>query len=124
MANIRLGVGKTLETSSVSISTDLCGDIALTAKEALELSLELPIVVSNLNGMFWRSVPHTKSSHVQAIEYLGSKSILRVTFPSGAYLYYGVPKTVVDELSAAPSAGAFVQSVLVKHPEDYPCLRI
>jgi hypothetical protein len=123
VASISVIVNKTLSSSEIVISNEMDGDIRMSLQEALDLSLELPMVINNLNGRFWSPVSVAKSSSVLGVEYHKSSSRLRVTFGSGTYVYYGVEMSLVTELSAASSAGQFIQNKLVKNPTVYPFVK-
>jgi hypothetical protein len=95
----------------------------MTLQEALDLALELPMAISNLNGMFWSPVNIAASSNVKGAEYHRVTARLRITFPSGSYIYHGVSPQAVESLSAAKSAGSYVQAEFVKQPNVYPVIK-
>lgn len=53
------------------------------------------------------------SSNVVSGDYGENSRVMHIEFKSGRYAYHGIPKEVWEGLKAAPSAGAYINSVIV-----------
>ena len=63
------------------------------------------------------------STNLVSVGYDDATSMLEAEFQkSGVYQYYGVPREVYDQLMAAPSKGAYFNTVIKKG--GYACARV
>lgn len=124
MASIRLELNDSPDKSSIVVGSLAGGEVYLTHQEALEVALELPMALSNLNGMFWSPVKMAPSSHVTSATYHRQTARLKIVFPNSAYVYYGVSMADVEELSKAPSSGSYIQQKFVKNAAAYPYVKL
>ena len=69
-------------------------------------------------------IPFNPSSHITGAAYDEDAQELAITFGKSTYLYSNVTKDVVDEFSAAGSAGKFLDSVIKANPGMYPYRKV